>query len=1312
MITFSYILFGFLLHFITTVCTSHHGHKHGKTHPSSLGVETNTTAFTGPSFARSLPAGMCSVDEPCQDGSCCNGNSGFCGLDPDHCSSAVCISNCKAKAECGVGAETLGAECPLKVCCGKWGYCGTSDSFCKSGCQSNCNPPSPTGQNRGDVRKLVIGYFEGWSLTRRGCAGRTIDDIPVDSLSHLNLAFAYIQPKTFEIVPMDKMSDKTFSQITNLKQKAPGLKIWISLGGWTFSDNGTDTQPVWGDIASSVTNRAKFIGNLYRFMETWGFDGVDIDWEYPGAPDRGGSPTDPDNFVLLLEQMSLLFQAGGSKFGISFTAPTSYWYLRWFKIGELYKYVDFINLMTYDIHGSWDSPADQIGSFVYAHTNLTEIKDALGLFWRNNVPMNRVNLGIGFYGRSYTLKDPACNKPGCPFKDVGVAGQCTGQGGVMSFAEIEGYIKQYSLTTEYDQEAQAKYLAFNENQWVSYDDKETLQKKVDFANEQGLLGLFIWAIDLDDREHSALQALLGGKLGTFSQQNGYDPTFGENGTWEGATGNSCGWTSCGSDKCSAGTRSAGAEQYCGVDGDGKAKRQTLCCPLKSTPSPDTCDWAGDGGGFECSAACPDGSIPIASSQEPYIQGSHKSCFLGVAQYCCKGKSSLSEVCGWTSSCTKLSKGKPKDTSVCGARNIVTTKRDTCKSDSGKVYCCDKGVDTSSCYWNEGKMRFPEGACSYSESCADGEIRIALDKYGGSDKNGDTHTCQYPIPQQQGIWQWPNADLAFCCNANGMGQDTINLPVPLVDLFPSVGPDSNTEKLDIKLDKTMGGNRDAPNSNNPDDNAFGFYIMSGPQQELTTVSKRDGSHWEIFDCDNTAGEKRQTVKMVCTDTSANSNCGIIFEGRGVAHTVVDMPGDCGPGRYAVAVSLEPSASHEHLKPHLVKRGLESAPVYDFTFDYDFSVFEKRADKSNVLLRIDYSDDPGYWSDIVLAHHNKRKRDLEVQFDFGGDEKAWLYHTWHKEKRSMTHEELHARWWSGNVREWYDRQRNIDHDYTGIRHRVVDTRDITLFDETLNCPSWPGATLYFSSWAELNIDIETAAGVTVIGTLGNLQSFNESSAWFRTKGRVDASLHFRAKGDLSFHTGQLELFGAHNFGASFRVPGIVTIGPDFRILGSLAGDATLQMKADYGVNLANWDYSMRFPVPEGESLDPKKEADISEPKVNKTNDDPYCEGGCWEVDAKGQLVAHITPKVTFGIVFDSSRISNAALDLGVDAYTRLYADAKVGSSQDFVYCYGADAGATLFASVEAPTVFKIPLSRYWSLWSKTFDVVPKKCSDGST
>ncbi len=57
----------------------------------------------------------------------------------------------------------------------------------------------------------------------------------------------------------------------------------------------------------------------------------------------------------------------------------------------------------------------------------------------------------------------------------------------------------------------------------------------------------------------------------------------------------------------------------------------------------------------------------------------------------------------------------------------------------------------------------------------------------------------------------------------MGQETINLPVPLVDLFPTPGPESDTEKLDIKLDKSIGG---GSNSNNPNDHPFGFYIMSG------------------------------------------------------------------------------------------------------------------------------------------------------------------------------------------------------------------------------------------------------------------------------------------------------------------------------------------------------------------------------------------------------------------------------------------------------------------------------------------------------
>lgn len=152
-----------------------------------------------------------------------------------------------------------------------------TDQFCQQGnqgCQSNCVQPGSTGRHDGDVKKLVIGYWEGWALQKDNCARRTVDDVPITSLSHLYLAFGYITPNDYQIVSMpQEMSEDAFKQITNLKERAPGLKIWISLGGWTYSDNGTSTQAVWGDLASTEEKRQKFADNLVTFMKYFGFDG-------------------------------------------------------------------------------------------------------------------------------------------------------------------------------------------------------------------------------------------------------------------------------------------------------------------------------------------------------------------------------------------------------------------------------------------------------------------------------------------------------------------------------------------------------------------------------------------------------------------------------------------------------------------------------------------------------------------------------------------------------------------------------------------------------------------------------------------------------------------------------------------------------------------------------------------------------------------------------------------------------------------------------------------------------------------------------
>jgi chitinase len=87
--------------------------------------------------------------------------------------------------------------------------------------------------------------------------------------------------------------------------------------------------------------------------------------------------------------------------------------------------------MSYDLHGVWDS-TNPIGSIVQAHTNLTEINLAAELFWRVNIPPSKLALGFGFYGRAFTLADPSCTTPGCPFSGGAKPGVCTGTSGCES----------------------------------------------------------------------------------------------------------------------------------------------------------------------------------------------------------------------------------------------------------------------------------------------------------------------------------------------------------------------------------------------------------------------------------------------------------------------------------------------------------------------------------------------------------------------------------------------------------------------------------------------------------------------------------------------------------------------------------------------------------------------------------------------------------------------------------------------------------------------------------------------------------------
>jgi len=112
-----------------------------------------------------------------------------------------------------------------------------------------------------------------------------------------------------------------------------------------------------------------------------------------------------------------------------------------------------------DEQGAWDKD-NPIGSFVHPHTNLTEIKLALDLLWRVNIPPSKVVLGLGFYGRSFHLKDPSCNTPGCAFAGDADAGECTNNQGTLAYFEIMDIISKQKPKVIHDKEAAVKYTQY------------------------------------------------------------------------------------------------------------------------------------------------------------------------------------------------------------------------------------------------------------------------------------------------------------------------------------------------------------------------------------------------------------------------------------------------------------------------------------------------------------------------------------------------------------------------------------------------------------------------------------------------------------------------------------------------------------------------------------------------------------------------------------------------------------------------------------------------------------------------------------
>ncbi|KAF5845875.1 hypothetical protein GGP41_008376 [Bipolaris sorokiniana] len=429
--------------------------------------------------------GLLCKKAPCPDKSCC-GPKGVCGYGKDFCG-VGCTSNCDAVAICGNFSEGGNTKCGMNLCCSWGGWCGTSEVHCIgpnkfTPCQKNFGSceiirPKTCGEGSGSTKARTIGYYLASNSRDRLCNRIFPNDIKAKDYTHLFFSFASIDPKTFRIRPWDDADIPLMKEFTALD-----TNTWIAVGGYTFSDEG-NTHTTWSDLCSTRENRAAFIQSTAEFMDKYGFTGVDLDWEYPVEPKRGGAKGDTENFTKLVREMR---EAYGNKYGISLTLAPDYWYLRYFDAEAMQPYVDFFGFMAYDLHGSWDSDVETLGSLVRGQADVREIY---------NDPA-KINFGLAWYGRGYTLSDPSCNKLLCPFSGPSKPAECTRQAGVMSLLEIKKLIKENNLTPRLNTESMMKELIWDD-QWIGYDDEETHEMKRKFANNLCFGGTMAWSVDFN-----------------------------------------------------------------------------------------------------------------------------------------------------------------------------------------------------------------------------------------------------------------------------------------------------------------------------------------------------------------------------------------------------------------------------------------------------------------------------------------------------------------------------------------------------------------------------------------------------------------------------------------------------------------------------------------------------------------------------------------------------------------------------------------------------------------------------------------------
>ena len=383
---------------------------------------------------------------------------------------------------------------------------------------------SPSIASAENSPQYIAGYYQQWSVYS---PNYHLTHVPVERLTHLFYQSADVD-QSGTVVPGDLWADLqslypefsddgdeyagSFSLLKRLRARQPTLRILITIGGW-------GREKHFSRLAATEEGRQRIAQSAVAFMQQYEFDGIDIDWPFPARyADVPGtfSDADPQNYLLLMQAIRAVLdrEAPDALLTTTLTYPQSF-EISW-PVGSLAKSVDFINLHAAYLHGSWDKTTQHMAP-LYAPSSQFSVDAIVSHLLQGGIPPQKIIIGITPFGSGWQGVGTVNNGLFQPAREMSLGSWEVGDSrtGIYRRAHIQGLLEDKGYVEYWDPEAKATYL-YNPHRhgghFISYESRESIEEKINYARAKKLLGLGIREMHNDVAGRDSVLSIVHGEI--------------------------------------------------------------------------------------------------------------------------------------------------------------------------------------------------------------------------------------------------------------------------------------------------------------------------------------------------------------------------------------------------------------------------------------------------------------------------------------------------------------------------------------------------------------------------------------------------------------------------------------------------------------------------------------------------------------------------------------------------------------------------------------------------------------------------------